>query len=332
MFRSSIKLASVLSLLAATAAAQPTPEPSPEAKDKLNQQALAAIRKGDFATAEAILITQWGIEKSARVACNLGQVYYQQKRWPQASQFLDRCVELAGSKVKASAKKAAADAKSKVYRVTIATTPADAEVRIDGEVQSERDLYLSPGMHELVVSADGFENEKGLLDGTAGTQDSRSISLKKIAKVTPAHSATQKPSTAPTPPETPSTPPDQAPDYTVRNVVVIGTAALAVGSLIGHFVFRSSAGSKMDQWNSLGGNDACNDPLSAKCRESKQLVDEWDSARSTGNVLLGAGIGLGVVSVAAFLLWPEPEQSNTSLFPVVSVGSQGGSFVWKGSF
>lgn len=300
-----------------------------EVADGLHKQATAALRKGDVPKAEELLKALWAIEQTARVACDYGQVLVLGEKWPEAARMLASCTRLLKQPVP-RVSKLLEDANAKVYRLVVETTPKDAFLTVDGETVSERELFLRPGVHELVVSADGYDAERVLLDGAPGASESRSVTLEVHADPPSAPSAALTASPTSTN-EPPTVPPDE-PSYTTRNVIVVGAAALAAGAMVGGLVFNGEASSKEDEWNGLGGERACEDTLSATCREATQVAQDWDSARTNRTLFLGLGAGLAVTSVAVFLLWPEPKRDQARWLPGLAVDSRGSSLFVKGKF
>ncbi|MBX3181129.1 MAG: PEGA domain-containing protein [Polyangiaceae bacterium] len=287
---------------------------------------MKALHDGEVEQAEARLTALWAVEKSARVACDLGLSLSLLEKWPSAAAMMERCVDLAGSRAGERIRATHRTVMEKVQRVDVVVNPDDAEVTVSGAERGERSLYLAPGPYELVVSYPRYITATRKLTAVAGSQTTYDITLERD----PSAPAASEPGELE--PERPPEPLQEEPDYSVRNWVVIGAGVVAVGSFVVATLFNASASSASDRWDELGGDRCRTGDRQPNCLEASGVWSDWRSDSSTRNVFLGVGVGAAALGVVAYLLWPEPTPRTGGLTHEFSVGSEGGQWIVSGGF
>ncbi|MGE0325382.1 MAG: hypothetical protein AB7K71_07105 [Polyangiaceae bacterium] len=282
-------------------------------RNDLFERGKRLTREGKLDDAVKAYEALWAIEQSARVACNLGQIYFSQKEaYVKAAELLDRCQQLADTPLKPKQAAFIKEALGRVTKVELTVEPGEYNVSIDGSNQSPKPAYyLEPGMHEFVVSAPGYVEQRVLVDSAGGSTERRSVSL-ELRGDPPAAGPASGPK-ATTPPDQPPVDGTEHDPYLTRNIVVVTGGVLAVGSVALSFVFRGQANSKLDELDGLKlGAGECSGQSSTRCSQASSLSADADSAATRSDVFMGVGIGLGVATIATFLLWPDQAQSKAS--------------------
>lgn len=331
-------LSAQLGPLGSSAFAQPKPEPvdsglSPERGSeeavlqarKLMDEGDGLMQKSKFAEGTAKYHAAWELHPGYFTACKIGRGEAQLKNYPAAASYLTYCIKhftLADdAKQKAAEKKYRAlhaDMLKRVGKLIISLEPKHATLSIDGAALDEElfegEAFVAPGDHRVAAEASGFVSADQAVSVAAGAEQRVAMRLEATAL---AAGATPKgPTTAsePHPADPPSDveppPEDSGNRMLVRNVVVISGAVLALGAIVGSFVFRGKANSKADELAELRGDlppNACQGGSNAVCAELDSLQSDREAAGTTSDVLLGLGVGLGVASVVTFFLWPKAE-------------------------
>ncbi len=321
-------LAATLVALTPSAPARAEPaQAEPANADELHRRASEAFRAGDFAKAEAHLTTLWGMERSARAACDLGLTLSKREDWARAAAMMEHCMGLAGARAGERTRAAHRAAMEQVQRLDVVTKPDGAEISVSGAARGDKSLYLAPGPYELVVSHPGYVTVTRQLTAVAGERATHELTLERDPA---APTASAPPASEPEVPEV--APSEGGPDYTTRNLVVLGAGVVAVGSFVTAVIFNAKAYSASDEWKQLGGESCRAGSSQANCREAAHVADDWKGHRSTRNVFLGVGAGFAVLGAAAYLLWPEPAPKSGWLTHEFNVGAGGGQWVVSASF
>ncbi|MBX3182450.1 MAG: PEGA domain-containing protein [Polyangiaceae bacterium] len=296
--------------------------------DELHRLASEAYRAGDYAKAEDYLTSLWGTERSIRAACDLGQTLSKREEWARAAAMMDHCASLAGERISERTRAARRAVMERVQRLDIVTKPDGAEVSVSGAARGEKSFYVAPGPYELVVSHPGYLTVTRQLTAAAGERATHELILERDPSVAVAPELTgAEPEVVPEP-----MPPEEGPDYTARNLVVLGAGVLAAGSLAVAIVFNASAASERDRWEELGGESCGPANRQVRCLEAPGAAADWESDRNTRNVFLGVGAGFAVLGAAAYLLWPEPTRSAARFEHGFSVAAGGGQWTISGRF
>lgn len=302
-------------------------------RDDLFERGKRLTRAGKLDDAITAYEALWAIERSARVACNLGQIYFTKKEaFLKAAELLDGCRELAGElKPKQSA--LVEQAMARVIKVELKVTPSEHNVAIDGSGQAHKPAYyLEPGMHELLISAPGYVEQTVLIDAPGGTTERRSVELERrpdaLPPDTPGKATPEPPSEASAQGASAPAPAKDDP-YLARNIVVVVGGVLAVGSVGLSFMFRAQGNSKLEELDGLdlSPGDCSGAAPSPSCARADSLSSDADAAATRSDVFLGVGVGLGVATIATYLLWPDATPSRTSARGLRLVASPGRSFI-----
>ncbi len=301
-------------------------EEAVEQARKLVEEGDGLMKKSKFSDGTAKYRAAWDLHATYFTACKAGRGEAQLEHYPEAASFLAYCLKhftlSDDAKQKAAEKKyrgLQADVLKKVGRVEVDLTPKHASLSIDGNGLDDELLegvvFVSPGEHTIEASANGFVSGSQKVSVAAGATARATLQLQVEKAAAPPVSAPSNPPPSGPPPETsPEQPGDQGGSMMTRNIVVIAGGVLAIGAITGSFIFRGEANKKADDADALrkglpsnacqgGGGDRV-------CAELESLQSDRESAASTSNVLLGVGVGLAVASVAAFFLWPKPQQRS----------------------
>ncbi|MCC6521426.1 MAG: PEGA domain-containing protein [Polyangiaceae bacterium] len=130
------------------------------------------------------------ISERPSVVCNLAFALYHLGQATEATEALDRCVELGRADPGWGAEHAADLAMARRYRAELSPAvghlrltlePASARVFIDGEViegtGTTRTIDVDPGRHRLMVSAEGFETYHETFSVLSGASAEHSVHL-----------------------------------------------------------------------------------------------------------------------------------------------------------
>ncbi|HVY46255.1 MAG TPA: PEGA domain-containing protein [Minicystis sp.] len=225
-------------------------------------------------------------------------------------QLSDAKATTAGArKVHAAAESALVDVEARLPHVTVAPTPGDARVSIDGaSVEAGADTPVDPGAHEVAVEADGYERA------------TRSVTLREAQKERVAVTLAKSPAAAAADAAPKEAPASSGPSYAPAIIAFsIGAVGVGVGATFGALAFSSSSDAKK-----LCKGNTC--PPSA--------ADKIDASKRDGNVSTvafivgGAGVGAGVLLL---LLRPSKKpaaEAQARVAPYVGAGDVGlrGSF------
>ena len=116
-------------------------------------------------------------------------------------QFLDAAAadpKLNESEFPATARKRLAQLEPTIGRVDLSVTPVEASVTVDSRAGHRGIVYLSPGTHQLIASAAGFEASIQLVAIAAGQRQVLAVALHPLV-ATPVPTADLRPAPVPSP-------------------------------------------------------------------------------------------------------------------------------------
>jgi hypothetical protein len=282
---------------------------------------LRAYEQAHFADAHAAFLAAWALEKHYSIACNLGDVEMRLARHREAAQHLRTCAGgMANDPKKTAAEKAEtaallAGARGKLLTVRVRPS-VPAEVRADGQVTGDAEVFLDAGKHSFEARADGYEVARTEIEGREGETRDVALELKKIASV-PAASA-------------------RATVQGPHKEIVIAGAAVAGAAILAGAIFAGLAGSKAGEADGKGGWDQCykapRPPASVSCRELDGIRrDSATFTNSAGWSFIGGAV-VGGATLAYALIARSPKAEAPSVQAVPLVGAHGGGLVLQGNF
>jgi hypothetical protein len=289
---------------ASSAYADPT---APE----LQAQGEELAKDGRFSEAIDAFKAADNLQPSAAHACLIALAYTRRELWPQAEIWLAQCQVRATAQDPlpdwAPAEKDQIDqrlATANVAAVQIEVQPADAGAKVTvssfapDEQFSPRTIHLPPGIHQIIVTAPGYQDGHQLLDIKDKTPQHIVIKLERPGE--------QKVLPPPTlPPAVSAAPPDRTPYY------VLGAGgALAVTGVALHLFYYKPIHDK------LAGDSAGDYPKDS---------GDFDRAREiTIGVYIGAAVVLGIGT------YLKVSQKTTESTTVGIVPTNGGGMVSLG--
>ncbi|HTU61714.1 MAG TPA: hypothetical protein VMF89_24830, partial [Polyangiales bacterium] len=156
---------------------------SAEYKD-LVRDGMLKYTRGLWDEARAYFLKAHALAPNARTLRGLALIGYDSQHFVQAIDYAEQSlvhpVQPLNDKMKEEAKKLIDQAQSQVARAELITTPADAEVRVDGAPVTRRadgTVWMDPGAREISVSAQGYLTETRRLELSEQQQTRLEIAL-----------------------------------------------------------------------------------------------------------------------------------------------------------
>jgi len=301
------------------------------------KQAVAAFKKGDYASAHSGFIEVWSQEKKPKVAGNLGRTELKLGKYCDAAEHLGLFLRDQPGLTPSEQKELGAqldEARGKVVMLRVETAQPGADVFVDGArvgtAPLGHALCLQPGKHKIEARLGELRTAEDVNEPAGAT------ATKKLAFAPPKTAGTGggEP-TGGAPGSGNSTP------FPTRTLVLAGAglAAVAGGVLLGVGAAQKAEAQGNAPTDSTG-TLTCSRRGGAFDRGSTRECDRMRSLTSTADVVWGVGIGAltlgGAAATAAAISWlmPEPEKtrdrSTSQVAPVV--GPHGAGLVWHGSF
>lgn len=280
------------------------------AYEALIRRAVAEYQSGAWEEARALFQEAHALEPNARTLRGLGLTAYELHRYVECIADFEAALTHPERPLDAAQRKEVAGllarAKGFISAYELELEPVDAQVLIDGGQASFRDglVLLDPGVHTLVVRAEGYTESHQQLRVPAGARRSLRIVLQAEAKQVeqpvskgPAVQATPHAAQDDDVRATPAGLPQRQHAYTWG----FGTAAtisFATGASLWLAAFAKSKDAQ-----------AC-DPNVRSC---EPLADMGRTLERASFVAYGAGAALGISSLVAFLLERRSEPHQTRL-------------------
>jgi hypothetical protein len=221
----------------------------------------------------------------------------------------------------AEAKKKLAELQAKQGgEISIVSTPAGAQVTVDGQPQmgeTPMTLKLKPGAHKVTVAAAGYETKTLDLDVKAGDKVEQKVELKS-AEMLPPPEPVAAPPVAEPPPQPPPAPPQaksKVPAY-----ITLGVAG--AGAIVGTFFGIKALSAKSD-FEDAPTNDAADD-VERNALISDMAFGVAITLGVTGIVLLTSSDGDSKESVSRNL----PKRAKVNVAPYVSPQGGGAAARW----
>jgi hypothetical protein len=330
-----------LSLVSATngrALAQASPPPATTAQpsahdtgaaeyDAVVQKALVEFNLGHWSEAKAYFMRAHQLRPSARTLRSLGLASYELRLYVAALMYLRQALASQErpltEEMRGQAKTQIDEARSFITYEKPMLEPPNATLRVDGQAAVFDDdgaLMLDPGQHEIVVAAQGFEQQSRIVTANGGERGE--LSVKLLAR-RPAAVVASVPH-AEVPQEKPDSPSFWS-SLTTPRVIALGLAggsvvALGVGVTFSVLAANANSDSKSD----CSGNE-CNQKGFATRNTALHRADAATVSFVAAGVLLGAGAVL-------YFAMPALERSPTAIRVSPSVGPGFGALSLAGVF
>ncbi len=160
-----------------------------ESADLTLRAALEAYETGDLARAEALLTEVHELEPSARTLRGLGIVAYRQARYSEAVGYLERSlahpIKPLTTSLETGVRELLFDAVQRIGTLELAVVPEDARIVVDNIIPprgASGVLLLTPGAHELELSAPEHEGVKFGISASAGVKQSMRVALRVLPR------------------------------------------------------------------------------------------------------------------------------------------------------
>ena len=316
----------------ADAAAAPAPAKPPDKKTKdAARKAYAegekAYNAGDFAGAETNFKKAHDLIPTPHAEFWIAMSIAQQGgRDDEAAKALEAVLaspdsSKIGEDKLAEAKKKLAEIQAKQGgEIAIVSTPAGAQVTVDGQPQmgeTPMTLKLKPGAHKVTVAAAGYETKTLDLDVKAGDKVEQKVELNSAEMLPPPEPvpAAPAPEPAPTPPPAPPPAKSKVPAY-----ITLGVAG--AGAIVGTFFGIKALSAKSD-FEDAPTNDGADDV------ERNALIADMAFGVAitlgvTGIVLLTSSDGDSKESVSRNL----PTRAKVNVAPYVTPQGGGAAARW----
>lgn len=332
-------LLSCSALVTSVSGAQNDTPDSPNAQEarRLMEEGAVAVEKGDLDAARKAFVKSLDLYESYDVACNLGIVEFELKRYLEAAENLDLCLRTFATgenrqlleTVKAKWK----ETLNYVGAAEIAVSHDGAAITIDGEP-----IGTSPIGHRIFLMA-GEHSVRA--EGTAGTAEQTFVAEKQkiteiVLELRPEVSSgldeEEVPGAALTDPgledESPRRKRDWVPAY-----VLGGATVAALGTSM---VFRILAGNSKQNAEDLGEglpDDGCaGGGSSSACGDIENHMSALKTRATVSNAaLIGTAVlGAATVGYVAYQLGKSPRRASVSAR--AAFGPTGGSLTITGQF
>lgn len=325
----------------ATSTAAPPPEliEGSEELQKLYLEGDAAMKRGDYPTADSLFTKAWGVSKSFDIAGALGSTKLELGKYREAAQYLSFALRNALPSTKASArdriKRDLDSARAKLASVKLSANIVEARFVIDGGLLDPifigPEIFVDQGRHTFEAIAEGYVTAKSSMEVKAGEIYVVALTLER----TPPPGVPT--ATATTPPPPPATP--------IPAMVMGGAGGL--GLIAGAILVGLAESNKKDAYDfaqntlTAEGNPTCPKKGPGPTDQCDKVRGAAANADLFGNVSIGLFIGGGALILGAgayaLIFGPEPVKdigkpppSSGRVVPVV--GPNGGGLVWHGSF
>lgn len=160
----------------------------------LVREGMLKYTRGQWDEARGYFLKAHELAPNARTLRGLALVGYDSRQFASAIDYAEQSlahpVQPLNDKMKEELKKLIDQAQDQVARAELITTPADAELRVDGvpvQRRSDGTVWLDPGTHELTVSAPGYFPESRRLELTEQQRTQLAIALTSRTAAEPAH-------------------------------------------------------------------------------------------------------------------------------------------------
>jgi hypothetical protein len=180
-------VASVVLFLALAAGAVAA-TPAEEAAAAYKEAGTAAFKRGDYAAALEAFRRSYAAGRSPLMHYNLGLSLGRLRRDLEALEEFDLFVAEARDapeEHRAFARAQVAELERRFVRLEVACNVPGAEVLVDGRRAGRAALWISPGSHDLAVSAPGYVMQVSRVSAGAGQRRRVEITLQATARVAP---------------------------------------------------------------------------------------------------------------------------------------------------
>jgi tetratricopeptide (TPR) repeat protein len=273
----------------------------------LTEAAVEEHSLGHYEEARALFAKAHAISPNARTLWGMGTAAFEGRQYVDAMQLFDSALRDTRKPLTETQRKQAEALRKRaedyVVRVEVDLEPKTARLSVDGrevERTASGALLLDAGMHQVVASADGYEEWVRAIRWAAGTA-SLKIKMQAQHKLI----ATERPvTTAPRPSDATdvSAAPARAPTALgVLKWAALGTTVAAVGIAAAGFGLREQAAR---EWND---ERRCAEPMEQSCPDVRKSEKKWRTMGVAG----GATAGVFAVLTAVFFVLDRHKPAET---------------------
>lgn len=184
-----LALAVSLASLAAPVRAQDDAEtPDPDPTDALLVEALREYDTGNYEEAYALFLRVHDVRPSARTERALGNAAFELRRYRQAVEWLELAIDDTRTPLtdgmRAEVEGVLRRARAFIGHFAISTNVENATITVDGHVESDRDLFLDLGEHDIAATADGYERAGRTISVHGGEDETITLTLAREERAT----------------------------------------------------------------------------------------------------------------------------------------------------
>ena len=280
--------------------------PETGAYDRHIQDAVAAFNARHWSEARAAFQAAHTLAPSARTLRGLGLSAFYLNDWVEAATTMREALRSGRKPLTQPQREELAALLQRTYshvgRLRVELVPAQARLSVDGQLahsDDSRALLLTPGLHRLEASFEGYRNQARTLVIERGEQGTAVLVLEAIVESAAASSATH----APTAPDMPPEQPEPAGTAKSSRPRALGTArwvALGTGAALGvgaSLIWRE-AQQRTRRLEAECGTEGCSEERRAERIEEEGLLK---LPRWTNVALAGAGLSAVAACVLYFL-------------------------------
>ena len=324
-----------------------SPPVEPDTKELL-REGFAALRKNDVQAAHAAFSSAWQKRQHFAIAISLAEVEMRLGRHVEAAQHWQYVLtnlpdDLADKREQATEQ--LEECRRHIGAFTVQVNATGASIYVDGALVGEaplrREVYVTPGDHELYAERSSKRSPIRFFRISAGSTLSFSLDIEETASSTASTRPPQPAFAAATSQRERIGMMTSMRTPVVVAGLVVTASAVALGTA---FVLKSNAASDDAQMaldQAVAASDPALDPSTVcgvrnkppACDRAVRSLDEKDRYR---DVAVGSFIAGGVAAVgtaAAAWFWPKPRQSmSIALRPMPSLSGTGAGALVSGTF
>jgi hypothetical protein len=292
----------VLWLLGSSFSARAQDDAVPDAYPQVVQRAISEFDAGHWDEARALFRRAHELSPNARTWRGLAITAFELRRYVDAVRELEAALQDTRKPLTEQQRQELSElllrARAFVSTYRLSVRPADAQVSIDGAPSraGESELLLDPGLHTLVFTAPGYDEQQLELRAEAGKSQELSVELRPPPQVAaPETALTARPAQAALP-SSPQREPDLMRDY-VATLSLTGAAVLAGASAV---TLGALAQSHSSRYRSCDGPDP----------ECSDILDRGQRLELATNVMIGVAGASAVAALITYFIERRAERAR----------------------
>ena len=297
--RAYLLLWSVLWLLGSAPSARAQDDAVPDAYPQVVQRAISEFDAGHWDEARALFRRAHELSPNARTWRGLAITAFELRRYVDAVRELEAALQDTRKPLTEQQRQELGElllrARAFVSTYRLSVQPTEAQVSIDGAPSQagESELLLDPGLHTLVFTAPGYDEQQLELRAEAGKSRELSVELRPPPQVAAPETANPAQVALPS---SPQREPDLMRDYVVT-LSLTGAAVLAGASAV---TLGALAQSHNTRFRTCDGSDAeCND-----------IRDRGQRLELATNVMIGVAGATAVAALVTYFVERRAERAR----------------------